>query len=184
MENSSDLQVALFDIVQILKKLNISYHITGGLVSSLYGEPRFTQDIDIVIGIDLQINISSLAAELDNLFYINDESVAKAFEIRKMFQAIHKETLLKIDFHIGEMIPGELSRSKILELFPQIITPVVSLEDSILSKLLWIKNGSHKSRQDVLMMLKLNTKIDNSYLESQSKKMNILDILEEIKSEI
>ena len=36
-------------IGSILGGLAIPYHFTGGLASSFYGEPRFTQDIDVVI---------------------------------------------------------------------------------------------------------------------------------------
>jgi hypothetical protein len=184
MENKSDLQVALSAIITILEKLNIPFHITGGLVSSLYGEPRFTQDIDIVISLDPGNTLSSLLTELQGSFYINDESILKAVENQKMFQALHMETMLKIDFHVGEMIPGELSRSNSLELLPETIAPVVSIEDSVLSKLSWIKNGSHKSRHDIIMMLKLNPDIDFTYLNTLSIKMGTNHILEELKSEM
>jgi hypothetical protein len=184
IENKSDLQLALSDIIKILEKLNISFHITGGLVSSLYGEPRFTQDIDVVISLHPGSTLSSFLKELEGSFYIDDQSILKAVENQKMFQALHMETMLKIDFHVGEMIPGELSRSKTLELLPETIAPVVSIEDSILSKLSWINKGSHKSRNDVIMMLKLNPDIDNSYLDTQSKKMCLYQILEALKSEM
>jgi hypothetical protein len=183
-EHKSDLQLALSDTIKILQQLKIPFHITGGLVSSLYGEPRFTQDIDIVISLNPGSIRDSLVKELQPFFHINDQSVLKAVENQKMFQALHMETMLKIDFHVGEMIPGELSRSKTLELLPGTIAPVVSIEDSILSKLSWISKGSHKSRNDVLMMLKLNPDIDNSYLDTQSKKMHLFQILEELKSEM
>ena len=35
--------------VSILQRLEIPFHITGGSISSAYGEPRLTQDIDIVV---------------------------------------------------------------------------------------------------------------------------------------
>ncbi len=39
----------LLFIVGILEKLKIPYFITGALASIAYGEPRFTNDIDIVV---------------------------------------------------------------------------------------------------------------------------------------
>ena len=35
--------------IGILKSLKIRHHLTGGVVSVAWGEPRMTQDIDIVI---------------------------------------------------------------------------------------------------------------------------------------
>ena len=29
--------------------LGLEYHLTGGVVASYYGDPRFTQDLDLVI---------------------------------------------------------------------------------------------------------------------------------------
>ena len=182
MDNKGDLQIVLSDIVKILEKLNVPFHITGGLVSSLYGEPRFTQDIDIVINITLKKDSLLIVNQLQDTFYINEDSILSAIENQRMFQALHMETFIKVDFHVGEAIPGELSRSVTLEILPDILAPVVSIEDSILSKLLWIKKGSHKSRQDIEMMLKLNPNIDNEYLDNQSKLLGVINLLNELKT--
>jgi hypothetical protein len=42
--------ISLF--VRPLNQLGIPYMVTGGVASVIYGEPRFTRDIDLVI--DLQ----------------------------------------------------------------------------------------------------------------------------------
>jgi hypothetical protein len=39
----------LLKIVEILQRLEIPFHLTGGVTSVAYGEPRLTQDIDIVL---------------------------------------------------------------------------------------------------------------------------------------
>ena len=43
---------------------------------------------------------------------------------RALFQAIDEESLVKIDFHVGEKIPGELRRSTHREIFPGVSAPV------------------------------------------------------------
>ena len=63
-----------------------------------------------------------------------------------------------------------------------VFMPVISREDSILSKLLWIKMGSHKSRQDVQMMLRLANALDENYLNRQAMKLDVLDLLNELKT--
>lgn len=51
-----------FEILEGLYKSKVRYLIVGGLSVNLYGVPRVTQDIDIVIAMDrenvLKINIS------------------------------------------------------------------------------------------------------------------------------
>ena len=39
--------------VEIAHSLELPFHLTGGSISSAYGEPRLTQDIDIVISPDI-----------------------------------------------------------------------------------------------------------------------------------
>lgn len=42
-------EAGIQQIRDILDELGIHYHFTGGLAASIYGEPRFTQDVDLVI---------------------------------------------------------------------------------------------------------------------------------------
>jgi hypothetical protein len=36
-------------MLAILSELGVKFHVTGGVVSSYYGDPRFTRDLDVVI---------------------------------------------------------------------------------------------------------------------------------------
>jgi hypothetical protein len=40
---------ALERLVAVLDRLQIRYHLTGGITSVVYGEPRMTQDLDLVL---------------------------------------------------------------------------------------------------------------------------------------
>ncbi len=42
---------------------------------------------------------------------VSREAAIEAIENERLFQAIDKRSMIKIDFHVGEKIPGELSRS-------------------------------------------------------------------------
>ncbi len=44
-----DFIATLKRVTDSLQRLGLRYHLTGGLISSYYGEPRLTQDIDIVV---------------------------------------------------------------------------------------------------------------------------------------
>ena len=163
--------------------MGLRFHFTGGLVSSLYGEPRFTQDIDIVLRLapgspDLEPLLDRLSAD----FTLDKDVARDAVRRGSIFQALDSDTLLKIDFHVGEAIAGELDRSRVNELLPGLAVPIVTKEDAILSKLLWIRKGSHKSRQDVIAMLSRPEPIDNLYLEEQAGRLSVVDLLTELRA--
>ena len=182
--DANDLKTTIVDVVAILSVNKLEFHLTGGLASSFYGEPRFTQDIDIVVRVSMGSSLERLISDLSKKFII-DGIVAKE-EVGRggLFQALHEETMIKIDFHVGEAIKGELNRSRTEEILPGVKVPLVSKEDAILSKLIWIKKGSHKSRQDIKMMLKRSGAIDSTYLDEQSIMLGVQEILGELRREM
>ncbi len=91
--------------------------------------------------------------------------------------------MIKIDFHVGEKIPGELARSTCSEIFPGLVAPIVSKEDAILSKLVWIKQGSHKAIHDVKMMLKRSDDLDAALLRERAASLGLDDLLAAIEAE-
>jgi hypothetical protein len=99
--------------------LEIPFHITGGSISSAYGEPRLTQDIDIVISPE------PTKSRLDDLveafrksdFPYSEQVVRRGVQFGEMFQLLDTKESLKLDVYPRELIPGELSRSESAELF-------------------------------------------------------------------
>lgn len=180
MNLDKDLSTTLRVLVDKLEQLGIRYHLTGGLISSFYGEPRFTQDIDIVVALDVSDG-ERLVKVLQQDFTINQETVTENINLKKIFQALHNQHLIKVDFHVGEGIPGELDRSVKKELLPNFFVNAVSKEDALLSKLLWIKAGSGKSREDVIAMLKNPIPFDLGLVEEKAKFLGVLGILKEIE---
>lgn len=182
MTNENELLSVIERISALMGELQIPYHLTGGITSSFYGEPRFTQDIDLVLALSSQEEeISRFIEMLSDQFILDDVAIAQAIRQRKLFQALDEETMIKVDFHIGESIPGELKRSIPTEIAPGLVVPLVSREDAILSKLLWVKAGSEKSRRDVQMILLRNETIDEDYLVSMTEKLNVSELLRELR---
>lgn len=179
---TGELRHVLEAVVAVLEGLGISYHVTGGLASSFYGEPRLTQDVDFVIRI-APPDVVRLSTQLSQEFLLDPERAMRAAETGDMFQALHLELLIKADFHVGEHVPGELERSREVELFEGLEVRIVSKEDAILSKLLWVKQGSSKSRGDVLGMLLDPTPIDEQLLHGLADELGCADLLREIRSE-
>jgi len=181
----ADLEATLKRMKAILADLGIRYHCTGGLVSSFYGEPRFTQDVDIVVQLPgNEAQVQHLISALQEGFVVDADLARRALGKGDMFQALDRSTWIKIDFHVGEGVPGELSRSVSREILPGLELPTVSREDAILSKILWVKKGSEKSRRDALSMLRAGKSLDWRSMEALAERMEIGDLLGEMRNMI
>ncbi len=145
-------------VAESFQKLRIPFHVIGGIVSSYYGTPRFTVDIDFVVSLESgHRDLPIIVDELSSLFEIDLESARASLRSHGIFQALDKETFHKVDFHSGQRVPGELSRSSTREIYSGVIVPIASVEDCIISKLLWSSMGSGTSRKDAVQVMQRKT---------------------------
>ena len=180
-----DFQETMERIMALLEEFGLSFHFTGGVAASFYGDPRFTQDLDLVIQLAVdQPETKALLNRLSSGYFIHEQAAMDAIKSRALFQAIDEVTLVKIDFHVGEKIPGELGRTQRREVVPGVVAPLVSKEDAILSKLLWMQLGSHKARHDLKMMLKRPEELDRTVLQERAAMLGLHELLAEIEGEI
>jgi hypothetical protein len=167
-------------ITQVLRDHDIPFQLTGGIASSYYGEPRMTQDVDIVVQLDPEIDVPAFCQQFPERFPLDEALVRAALREGSLFQVVDQQTFFKVDFHIGELVPGEMARSQEVRLSPDLTVPLISKEGSILSKLHWIRLGSHRSRRDVLMILRGDDPVDESYLREQAHRLGLSALLEEM----
>ena len=112
--------------------------IVGSFASYAYGEPRFTQDIDIV----LDLTLGGVPAFCDAFpspeFYLSEPAVRDAVRTRFQFNILHPTSGNKIDciFPGGnEWARSQLSRRRRLTLLEGVDAFVAGPEDVILGKL-------------------------------------------------
>ncbi len=171
--------------VDIVNTLGIRFHLTGGAISSAYGEPRLTQDIDIVIDpVVAKQSIDALVGQLSHSDFMFTESVVRAaVERADLFQLLDKSESLKLDIYPRELIPGELNRSQKMELFEGVFLPVVSRLDAAISKLIWIDKGSQRSRRDLRGLFR-NSAIDEQIaIQNWASEIGFQTLLAEVLSE-
>jgi hypothetical protein len=173
-------------ISDILGDLKIPYAVTGGFAISVWGKPRYTADIDIIVEL-LEKNIKPLAKkllEIDRNVYADEDMIRDALVHHSEFNFIHPDTGLKVDF----FVMGDTSYNK-LKIKRAILQDIygtnayfVSPEDLILSKLLWSKeSGSWKQKEDIKTVLKNpKIKLDFAYLNNWAEKQETLEILNEL----
>ena len=178
-------QMSLAKLTSILQEHDIRYHLTGGLTGTAYGEPRMTQDIDVVIDpMATQEHVDAFIGSLSSSdFMFSEENARHAIATGDLFQLLDQQECLKLDIYPREMIPGELERSEMLEIFAGQLLPVVSRVDAAASKLIWISKGSHKSRRDLRSILRNCTPEQRASVRQQSVAFQLLTLLEEVIEE-
>ncbi len=171
----------LQDITAKLAAGNLAYMMTGSMALALYGTPRMTRDIDIVI--DLQESqISSFVKLFQNEYYIAEESVRQAVVRKGVFNLIHNESILKIDFIVRKnTVFRELEfQRRQVQQFENFTYSVVSIEDLILSKLVWSKDSHSEMQYNDIRQLLLTETADLSYLKLWAQELDVADELERI----
>ena len=88
--------------------------ITGSTAANFYTVPRMTRDIDIVVEL-LERDIDRFIRLFENDYYLEPETVRAAVKNKGMFNLIHDEYIIKIDFVVRKDTPyrrREFSRRK------------------------------------------------------------------------
>lgn len=172
-------------IAGILDKLKIPYIITGGIAVVIWGRPRFTADIDIVVEL-LPKKLDRLAEELlkiDKEVYVDREAMQKALESRGEFNFIHPGAGLKVDFWMlkNDAFDRERMKRRVIKKVVGTNIFLTSPEDLILIKLLWYKESeSTRQLEDVESVLRIQKKLDWKYLQMWAKRHSTLKILTEL----
>jgi hypothetical protein len=178
-------QLTLVKLARILQQHGIRYHLTGGMTSVAYGEPRMTQDIDIVVDpARSKVIVDDFLASLSTSdFMFHEAAVRQAIDRGGLYQLLDRVECLKLDIYPRELIPGELSRTEQLELFSGVTFPVVSRVDAAASKLVWIGKGSHKSRRDLRAIFRGSSEAQQELIRKQADALGLADLLVEVLAE-
>lgn len=179
-----DPQHLLVKISKILKKLDIPYFVTGGMAVLVWGRPRFTADIDIIIGLKTtKVNdLEEALSKLGKAVYIDKDSIQRALSNYGEFNFIDSQTGLKVDFFIMKNTQWDSSCLKRV-ISKKILgknVNFISAEDLILSKLLWYKKSwSLRHIEDIESVIKIS-KTDKNYIRNWIIKLNLDELLDKI----
>ncbi len=158
-------------VAKILDSLKVPYLIGGSVASGIWGEMRYTQDLDLVA--DLKENqVESLINAVSPRFYVSEIAVREAIKLGQSFNLIDTQTGWKIDIFILTPDPFQQSRfryQQTISVNKQGDTLNFSRpEDTILQKLIWYRMAQQTSAQqwrDILGILKLQqSALDFAYL--------------------
>ena len=170
-------------VVTRLHQADIPYMVSGSIAGNFYGHPRMTRDIDIIVELALA-DVPKVYRLFESDFYVDEAMIREAINYYDMFNIIHNETMIKVDFIIRKDTPYrrlEFSRRRLMQI-DDFEVFVVSLEDLILSKLYWAKDSqSEMQLNDVKILICENrNQLDENYLDKWANQLQIMHLLDEL----
>lgn len=153
-----------------LERLDLPYCVTGSVAASVYGEPRLTADVDVVLLLRAR-DIPALRKAFPEADYYSppDESLRASMASGGMFNLIHHASQFKADIYVAAGDPlhdwalAHRRRIDVVGTGAWIAPP----EYVILRKLQFYREGgSDKHLRDIRFMLAA-TPIDREYVETE-----------------
>lgn len=162
------------EIISALERRNIPYMVSGSIAMLSYVTGRTTRDIDVVIELSPEA-LDEFFQIFKVHFYIHEPSAREEVQRRGMFNAIDHRSGLKVDFVVRKNTPyrqEEFRRRVRRKLFGHEAW-VVSIEDLILSKLIWIQDiQSDRQIEDIKTLLEY-PHADRTYLLKWIKELHL-----------
>jgi ABC-type anion transport system duplicated permease subunit len=170
-------------VVERLQRADIAYMISGSIALSYYAQPRLTRDIDIVVALRLED-----AERVTNLFaagfYIDADAVRNAIAQPGMFNIIHYDHVMKVDFIVRKDTlyrQEEFARRSAVEI-DGVTMWLVTAEDLLLSKLAWAaESRSELQLQDVRNLIRSVADLDWTYIERWATDLMLGELLREVR---
>ena len=179
-------------VASILEQQRITYVVVGSVASSIHGMYRSTADIDIVADVKSG-QVVPLINALEGNFYVDEHAVREAIDRRQSFNAIHFDSVFKVDIFIAkadEFSRKQIERRELRELAPNVEQKiyVATAEDTILAKLRWYNAGGRVSNTqwtDVLGIIGASSSIlDLDYLREWGEKLDLIELLDQAFQEM
>ncbi len=183
----SDPRTLLVSVANILEQLGLRYLVTGGMAVFIWGRPRFTADIDIVVEI-AESDIGKLEAALKALGkagYVDADAMREAVREHGEFNFVDGSSGVKVDF--WAMQPDAFDQSRLdRRAAKKILGRNVyfsSAEDLLLMKLRWYRqSGSMRNMEDARSIVDISgDALDWRYIEAWAAKLGVANELGKLR---
>ena len=170
--------IFLSRLAGVLDAAAVPYMLAGSLASSYHGEPRSTQDVDVVIHTDADGTTRLVRSFPSEDYYVDLKAALDAQVFKRQFNVIDMNTGWKADlifrksraFSVGEFerrIQADVLGTKLW---------IASPEDVAISKLEWsaMSGGSERQLRDVVGIIKsCGDSLDLKYIERWIKELGL-----------
>ena len=173
------------DVGARLERFGIAWVTGGSIASSMHGEPRATDDVDLVVALRTR-HVKSLVRSLALDYYIDEDAVRAAVQAAGSFNAVHFDSSIKADFFVAgdDAFEAErLAHRQRVDMAAGLLY-VDSAEHTILRKLEWYRRGGETSERqwrDVLAIVRLQTdRLDRNRLRHWAEHLGVTDLIRRV----
>ena len=162
------------EIVDFLNHEQIPYMLTGSMAMSIYALNRSTKDFDFLVELQ-QTDVEKMSSRFKDNYYCDKDSIKDAMRRGSLFNIIDHQTGFKADFitlRQDEFEQLKFSRRQQVDMFGRTVF-VITVEDLILSKLIWIQQLQSAVQMFDIQTLAQYTVIDWSYIMHWAHKLNL-----------
>ncbi len=167
-------------VAQWFESQNVDYWVVGSMASMAYGEPRFTNDVDMVADLRTEHIEPLLLAFPASDFYLSEPAIRNALLKRSQFNIIHPASGLKVDVILAAdtaFAKSEASRRRRITSPGEFSVWFAAPEDVLLNKLVYFQLSdrvSQKHIRDIAGMIKLlGDKLDRSYINLWAERLSV-----------
>ncbi|MGN7721908.1 hypothetical protein [Chitinophaga sp. 22620] len=161
-------------ITDVLNSHNIPYMLSGSVAMSLYVLPRATRDFDFIIHLEPG-SVDRFVENFSEGYYCDKDAINEAVQRQGMFNIIDHASGFKADFVVLKRDPFrqmEFSRRISLDFYGKTIF-VVSAEDLLISKLIWIQELQSAIQMEDIRNIAEKEDLDKEYISSWIKKLKL-----------
>ena len=165
----------------VFDELGVRWLVGGSVASSLHGEPRSTNDIDVVAELSTA-QVAQLVARVSAGWYVDADTVADAVRRRTSFNLIHLDTMTKVDVFVARRRGREeLARAVTIDV-EGLRLPLAMAEDIVVEKLIWFEKGARVSQRqwrDLVGVLRTRgAELDLTWMRQEVAALGLGDLLE------
>jgi len=167
-------------ITDVLNDQHIPYMLSGSVAMSLYIVPRATRDFDFIVHLQSK-DIDAFVENFHDGFYCDKDAVQDAVKNHSLFNIIDHASGFKADFVILKneaFRQQEFTRRIKMDYFGKTIY-VVSPEDLLISKLIWIQDLQSAMQMEDITNLVTLASLDWAYINNwvNTLKLNTFGLL-------
>ncbi len=168
-----------------LDRAGVPYMLAGSFASSFHGEPRMTQDVDLVIATDRD-GVLRLADELgEEDWYVDRDTALDALRRGSWFNIIDLASGWKADLIVRKARPFSVSEFRRRERVPVagLAVWMATREDIVIAKLEWAqRTGSTRQLRDVAGILRAGRgTVDEAYLSQWIAELGLTETWEAVR---
>jgi len=179
-------ELSLF--IRRLESVGAPYMVTGATAAILYGQPRVTNDLDVVISLTDATRAALLHAFQEDEFYVPPESVIQAEQARTqrgLFKLIHHATGYKADIYLTGSDPlhaWALPLRRRMQWNDGLEIAVAPPEYVVLRKLEFYREGGSAKHPADICAIREITGVDEDLLSPWLERMGLDPLRQELKA--